>query len=191
MAAKSSLNLKTADAVALLAVLFSVAGVYFISLPQARSLSDNTANMKAKQAEAEALQSRYDTLNDLQVAMEQKKSDVDLLLTAYPSEPQLAEAMTQAQSIAERSGMSVESLSPSSAKEDSLPVSLTVKGTYQAFDALSRELRNNLRPILTPQLTINADRDAGADRVIAELSNNFSFNVPSAAEDTSAAPTTE
>jgi Tfp pilus assembly protein PilO len=187
MASKSSLSIKPADGVAIIAVLLAVAGLYYIGMPQARKLSDNTAVMKAKQAEADALQERYNILVSLQTTMEQRKSDVDLLLTAYPSEPQMAEALTQAQVIAERSGMTIESLTPSKAKGDGLPVAMTVKGSYQSFDNFAKELRNNLRPILTPGMTVTADRQNG-DQLVAQLSNLFAFNIP-VEEDTSAAPT--
>lgn len=186
---KSSFKLNTNELVVALAVLIVIGVTYWLALPQARTLTAVTSELKGKEAEQAKLEQKYNSLTQLASVFASHQEDIDRLTIAYPTEEQSVEAMIAAQAMAERSGVSVVDITPSTAKGNALPVVMNVTSTYGAFSSLLREFYNNLRPVAINSLTISAGSENTKGLVSANLSVGFGWQpAPSPSAVTSQAP---
>lgn len=186
--AKSGLSVKPMDLVVIGAVVLVIAGTYAFVLPASQRLQETTAIRKTKQAERDRLQAQVDGLKQLAQSLPQYTREINLLNVAFPPEPQTAEAMIQTQTMAERAGLSVLSLSPSQPKAGSLPVTANVRGSFQALDNFFKELNSNLRPTIIKTMTANSEKD----QVSASFTMSYEYNsVGEAAAKPSPVPTSK
>ena len=175
MAAPKTSSLKIQDLVVLASLLAIGAVIYFVTIPQAAALKLKTTELSAKTAEIGRLETQIESLRSFQAKLPQYQSAVTRLGIAYPKEEQQVEALIQAQALVERSGMSVDTLSPGKAKQGSLPISLSLKGSYLALGNLLRELNSNLRPVLVESLNIASGNEKEAGTLSVTLSTGFQF----------------
>lgn len=156
---KPKISLKPVDLVVIISLLFIGLATYYLAVPQASRLKELTSERKSKEAEEQRLKQRIDDLFELASSLASHKDGIDRLEVAFPKDEQVVEAMIQAQTMIERSGLAIVNLAPSKSKDGNLPVAMSVKGSYTTLNALLRELYRNLRPILVKSLAIVPERD--------------------------------
>ncbi len=179
--AKSSFKIKPADLVVVAGVLLAAAATYFLAVPSAAKLQQSRIELQGKQAELEGLELRHDTLVDLANELPNYKKQTDLLTVALPAEPQTAEALTQAMTMAQKSGLSIEGAAPSASKGGILPVNLSVKGTFAQYDSFTRELAKNLRPVTVKTMNVTRDDDKNPNLLTMNFSLEFEYSKATAA----------
>lgn len=171
---KHSAQLKPADFVVIGGLVLVAAITYWLLLPQLNRLEQHRQVAVAKQAELNRLQTHYEGLVLLTEQLPRFRKQLDLLSVAYPNEPQKAEAMTQVQAMAERSGLTVASLSPGQARPDTLSIVTNVKGSYEAYQTFTKELANNLRPAIVKSYTLSTESNNSR----ALLNGSFTIDLP-------------
>lgn len=177
-ATKSSISPQTA--IVLLVSVVIVAVTYYLAMPQAEKLKVKGEQLAAKKSQIKALEARKESLVRLAGLINQYQADIARLGSAYPSEDQTVEAMIQAQSLVERSGLTVVSLTPNKVKDGGVPVSMSLKGSYQGLGQLLRELQFNLRPVVLSEMTVNsASKEQNV--ISVTIVANFQFNDKGAA----------
>jgi Tfp pilus assembly protein PilO len=188
---KNSFALKPTDIIILAAVVWVGAATYFIALPQAKRLQANTTTLKTKEAEAEQLERRVETLTILKDQIAEHQEDVKNLAIAYPSEEQQVEALIQAQTMAEHAGLAISDLTPSKGHTGIMPMALNLRGSYQAINTMLKEFYNNVRPAIVRSFTATAGTDKSKSDVSGSFNVGFAYNETAATLATSPSPTAQ
>lgn len=171
---RKSAQLKPADFVVIGGLVLVVAITYWLILPQLSRLAQHRQVAVTKRAELNRLQTHYEGLISLTEQLPRFRKQLDLLSVAYPNEPQTAEAMAQIQAMAERSGLTVVSLAPGQARPDALSVVVNLKGSYAAYQTFTKELANNLRPVIVKSYTLSTESNNSRSL----LNGNFTLELP-------------
>lgn len=174
MASKSSL--RPEDLVVVICLLVVGCVTYFVAMPQATTLKEQSVALAAKQAEAKVLNQRIADLTSLSDRLPRYTAAIDRLALAYPKEEQQIEAFIQAQTIVERSGMTVVNLAPGKAKDGKLPIAFSLTGSHEALNRLFQELNENLRPITIESWVITAGGEKSNGAISVSLNAHFHFN---------------
>ncbi len=188
------LNIKPQTLVVLLAVVITIGLVYFLAWPLAGEVKLKTEQLGTKKAEAAALEQRRDELRDFTDQLPNYQADIDRLVIAYPNEPQIAEALIQAETMAGRSGLTILSLAPGRANDKELPINFVIKGSYQSLAGFLQELNFNLRPVVvhSVQMAPAGEKEPGV--IKATVQTGFAFQglaaAPSTTSKVSPAPAT-
>lgn len=161
----------------ILAVSFIAVGciVYFLAMPQAAQLKSNTQMLQQKREQLAKLKQRADDLTRLAERIRQIEADIERLGVAYPERDQTIEALIQAQIIASRTSMTVETLTPSAAKAGQVPVAMSVSGRFADLPGFLRQLNDNLRPILVKSVSVTAAGDKERPLVAVGTSLDFAY----------------
>jgi Tfp pilus assembly protein PilO len=173
---KNAIGMKPADALLIVAVLLILGVTYYVTIPQAKKLQGQRQQVVAKEAELAQLKKRIDTLNVLQPQLASRKTEVDKLTIAFPSEEQAAEALIQSKTMIEEAGLSIASLAPTKGVNGSLPVNMVLKGSFQALDTLLRGFKTNLRPIIVKNYTAAAGEDENRSLLNVNILTSFEYN---------------
>lgn len=168
-------SIRPQDLILVVSIILIGCIVYFAAIPQAKSLKANMLTLQQKREELAKLKRRADDLNRLQDRIAQIKEDIDRLGVAYPEKDQTIEALIQAQIIASSSAMAVERMTPSTAKDGFVPVSMSVSGRFVDLSGFLRGLNNNLRPILVKSVTIAAAGDNERPLVAVNTLLDFAY----------------
>lgn len=167
------------------ALIATVALTYFVALPQSKVYKQKVADLKAKELELQAMNQRAADLVSLADRLPQHQAALDRLKLAYPKTEQTIEALVQARTIAEQSGMTVKGLSPGKGKPTGLPVTFVLSGSYEALAKFSRKLQQNLRPITIQSLSLIAGAEKNGGIINVTANTSFIYNSNAA---TNAAP---
>lgn len=173
---KKSTSLKPTDLVVLASVVIIGCAVYFILLPQINSLHSNYSRQAAKKAEFESLETRFNSLQEVIQLLPNYDRQIDRLTVAYPQGEQSAEAMVQTQTMAERAGLALVSLTPNQSKDGVLPINLSAKGSYEAMNAFMKELKANVRPVAVRSFSLVTESDKQRGTLNASFTLDFPFN---------------
>lgn len=169
-------TIKVQDLISLVAIMAAAAITYFLALPQATTLRAKASQLQEKTAQVKQLNQQVADLEDLTTRLPQLQSELSRLSLAYPRDPQVVEAMIQAQAIAERAGVKINSISPAKPKGTSLPITLNVEGSYQALGNLLREFDSNLRPALVQSVSLVAGGEKAGGLMTMNITVSFEFS---------------
>lgn len=176
MAKQLQTSLKPQDLVVVIALLVVGAVTYFLALPQATALKAKSTELKAKQAQVKGLNQQVADLTSLGDRLATYDTDIDRLATAYPKDEQAVEALIQAQTMTEQASVSAGTLSPGKGKSGSLPMNLTVTGSYESVSRFIRQLNDNLRPVLVESVALTAAGEKAGNGVTASVVTSFAYD---------------
>lgn len=174
------------DIIVAMGLIATVALTYFVALPQSKIYKQKVADLKAKEAQLQAMNQRAADLVSVADRLPKHQASLERLKLAYPKTDQTIEALVQARTIAEQSGMTVKGLSPGKGKPTGLPVTFVLSGSYESLAKFSRELHQNLRPITVQSLSLTAGGEKAGGSINVTANTSFIYNTT--ATGTAAAP---
>lgn len=151
--------------VIILAIVISFGIAYFGLKPALISYHDARVAVGARGEEINNLTDRKTALVQLGGLLKKYDSQIKLLNLAVPPEPQYPELLAQLAAMAEESGLTLTSLQPQSSdltNTASVPVNLTVRGSFPNMVGFAGKIETNLRPatVLSISLVGNGDPDS-------------------------------
>ncbi len=159
---KSKFSIKPASLILGFSIIAILAGTYFLAIPQAKALREKTKELKTKEAQLSSLEERKRSLIALGNALPTYRRQIDRLAVAYPKESQAVEALLQLQTMADRSGVAIVTMSPGKAKGGGLPVSMQLRSSYGALNVFLGELYTNIRPIALKAMSVTTAGKEGS-----------------------------
>lgn len=171
---KSQLSLKPTDLVVVGGVILVWILGYVLFKPQITQLQGSLTTESIKAQEASQLHERYTNLQSAVSLLPQYSKQIDLLSAAFPNEEQSAQALVQLQTMADRSGLALNNVSPAQSKSGVVSVTAVFKGSYQSYQNLMKEINNNVRPITIRSMSLTTESDLQRN----VINGNFVFDFP-------------
>lgn len=160
---------KDTNSIVVLAILLSLAIGIFAIRPLLTSYRGDLASAAASKEEETQLIDAKASLVKLQQEFSVRSNEVTSLLSAIPSDVQIPELVSQINSLASASLVSLLTIQPNLVEGSSdTSITLTVSGGYSNIIALAENLEKNLRPAQIQTLNI-IKTDANSDQLMVTI----------------------
>lgn len=160
--------------IVLASILVIVAVAIFLVRSTLQQIHTTNISLAARQNEIQNTQTKIDNLKSLKIQFEQSPTEFQRLEVAMPTGEQMPEIIEQIQTLASKSGLTVNSIQPiTGIREDTeKPVNLTVRGSFKNLTDFIAASEKNVRPIVMRSVSF-----VGSESGEGEISATFGLNI--------------
>jgi Tfp pilus assembly protein PilO len=149
--------------IGIIAIVLAVILGFFLLRPKITSVRDVSIQKEVSLRRVKLKESRLEALRTLSGIFSTQAQDVDALLRALPTEPEIPDVLVTIESMTRESGLSLETIAPSVDKtKQVVSLSLDGKADMAALERFFQAVADNRRPISISQVTMTKDQSSNA-----------------------------
>lgn len=148
-----------------IAIVVSIGLGYFFLRPQLQAYHEKSIRAQALAIDVQTLEDRMAQIEKLEKDFITYRSQLDQLRVAAPPSEDYPELLVQLQTLADRSGVTISSITPGRNVEavDSVPITLTVRSSFPQMLDFAQRIEKNLRPATVKSVSLIDGTEATGD----------------------------